>query len=137
MTEDEKAQAKLEGRTRVYYEVIESRRWKVQQIYGVEASKRYNFLMREKNFFLMYGHLPSNPNKDSAYEAEGLQKEIYAHHAEFWAFCDAQYPTQRDAYFSRIEENRKNAYSWPEYQKQQKDRDQLAKYLKSQRAQNL
>jgi hypothetical protein len=92
--------------------------------------------MREKNFFLMYGHLPSNPNKDSAYEAEGLQKEIDAHHAEFWSFCDAQYPTQRDAYFSRIEENKKNAYSWPEYQKQQKDRDQLNEYLRSQRAQS-
>lgn len=133
---DEKAAFRLEGRTRVFYEVIESRRWKVQQIYGLEASKRYNFLPKEKNFFLMYGHLPTNPNADSRYEAESLQKEIDAHHAEFWNFCDNQYPVQRDAYFSRIETNRKNAQSWPEYQKQQKDRDQLAAYLKAQAAQN-
>lgn len=136
MMEKDKAEAQLASRTRVWYEVIESRRWKVQQIYGLEAAKRYTYLNKEKQFFLLYGHLPSNPSKDSLYEAQALQKEIDAYHAEFWTFCDSQYPVQRDAYFSRIEQNKKNAASWPEYQKQQKDRDQLADYLKSQQGQS-
>lgn len=133
---DENTEELVGRRLKAYEKIIENRRYQISIIYGLEASKRYNFLPKEKNFFLMYGHLPTNSSADSRYEAEMLQKEIDAHHAEFWNFCDNQYPVQRDAYFSRIETNRKNAESWPEYQKQQKDRDQLAAYLKAQAAQN-
>jgi hypothetical protein len=136
MIDQEKAEERLNQRNRVWNEIIESRRWKVQQIYGREAAEKYHFLTREKNFFLLYGHLPTNPSKDSYYEAQGIQAEVDSHHAEFWAFCDSQYPKERDAYFGRIEATRKAAQAWPEYQKQQKDRNQLNEYLRSQRAQS-
>ena len=51
MMDQEKAEERLNQRNKVWNEVIESRRWKVQQIYGRKAAEKYHFLTREKNFF--------------------------------------------------------------------------------------
>ena len=133
MMDQEKAEERLNQRNKVWNEIIESRRWKVQQIYGREAAEKYHFLTREKNFFLLYGHLPTNPSKESYYEAQGIQAEVDSHHAEFWAFCEANYAMQRQVWEDRINRNRENAMAQPLYQKQQRDRDELAAYIASQK----
>jgi hypothetical protein len=132
MMEQDKAEAQLAGRTRVWNEVIEGRKWQIRQIYGQDAADRYHALPREKQYFLLHGHLPSNPNPNTVYEAEALQREVHVHDRDFWSFCEANYAMQRQVWEDRINRNRENAMAQPLYQKQQRDRDELAAYIAEQ-----
>ena len=133
MMDQDKADAQLAGRVKVWNEVVDSRRWQIQQIYGLDAAERYQWLAKEKQYFLLHGHLPSNPSPITVYEAQPLQAEVDAHHRDFWAFCDATYAVQRQTWEDRIERNRRNAMAQPLYQQQQRDRDELATYIASQK----
>lgn len=133
---DENTEELVGRRLKAYEKIIDNRKYYVRTIYGPEAAKKYVYLRDEKEYFGWHGHLPEYAPAALWDESNTARQRTRKHHADFYEFCDNQYPVQRDAYFSRIEMNRKNAQSWPEYQKQQKDRDQLAAYLKAQAAQN-
>jgi hypothetical protein len=132
MTEEEKGAVRLESRRRVFHEIVDNRRFYVQQRYGNDAAERYHALKSEERFFELYGCLPSNPNRDGWRDAQGVQAEVDAHHREYFEFCDANYAMQRAMWEDRIERNRRNAMAQPLYQQQQRDRDELAAYIAEQ-----
>lgn len=103
---------------RFWLDLIDGRRYTINEVYGNEAMLRYRPHPREKELFLANnGAVP-------------YDEDVAQYTRDFWAFCDERYKAERIRYEARIESNRMKAHSWPEYKSNAKEREKLAEKMR-------
>jgi hypothetical protein len=99
---------------RFWHDLIEGRRYIINEVYGNEAMMRYRPHPKEKEYFLAN-------NGRVAYSIE-----VSEHTRSFWDMCERMYGHKRMAYEDRLTKNRIKAQSYPEYKKGKAERAALA-----------
>ncbi len=104
---------------RFWLDLIDGRRYTINEVYGNEAMIRYRPHPREKELFLANGG--SVP----------YDEEVEDHTRRFWAFCDEHYKAHREKYEARIQANGRKSRNYPEYKSNEEERRQLAEKIKA------
>ena len=104
---------------RFWLDLIDGRRYTINEVYGNEAMLRYRPHPREKELFLDNGG--SVP----------YDEEVEDHTRRFWAFCDEHYKAHREKYEARIQANGRKSRNYPEYKSNEEERRQLAEKIKA------
>lgn len=104
---------------RFWLDLIDGRRYTINEVYGNEAMIRYRPHPREKELFLSNGG--SVP----------YDEEVEDHTRRFWAFCDEHYKAHREKYEARIQANGRKSRNYPEYKSNEEERRQLAEKIKA------
>ena len=99
---------------RFWHDLIEGRRYIINEVYGNEAMMRYRPHPKEKEHFLAN-------NGRVAYSIE-----VSEHTRSFWDMCERMYGHKRMAYEDRLTKNKIKAQSYPEYKKGKAERAALA-----------
>ena len=103
---------------RFWLDLIDGRRYIINEVYGNEAMMRYRPHPKEKEYFLAHtGRV--------AYSVE-----VSEHTNSFWAMCERQYGHNRLAYEDRISKNMVKAYKYPEYKKGMAERANVSEKIK-------
>lgn len=131
---------------KMWYGVIDSRRWSIRQSHGDECAQKYEPQVEERDFFLQYGKLPHNAvgMKTSPQSTEWLQPpcekcdQTYAraviaivnnYHARFWKAADRKFGDKREAYEVRLAEQQKAVEATEQWKADKETRKQLDDYL--------
>ena len=104
---------------RFWHDLIEGRRYIINEVYGNEAMLRYRPHPKEKEHFLAN-------NGRVAYSIE-----VSEHTRSFWDMCERMYGHKRLAYEDRLTKNRIKAHSYPEYKKGKAEREALASKIRA------
>ena len=128
---DENTEELVGRRLKAYETIIENRRYYISTLYGAEAAKKYISLRDEKEYFGWHGHLPEAAPAALWDESHTARERTRKHHADFYEFCDKAYALQKQLYFDRIAERKKNYQAMPIWKQQEKDQGNLAEYLQN------
>jgi hypothetical protein len=99
---------------RFWHDLIDGRRYIINEVYGNEAMLRYRPHPKEKEYFL------ANNGRVS------YSIEVSEHTRSFWDMCERMYGHKRLAYEDRLTKNKIKAQSYPEYKKGKAERAALA-----------
>lgn len=117
---------------KMWFTIIDSRRFSIRQTHGDEAAKRYRPLTAEENFFKSWGKLPHHVNEDDtelpAREAMQIAEMVDKHHDRYWVQMTQEYREQVQKFWKRLCDQLAEVQSTPAYQLSQDDRDELMKY---------
>ena len=131
---------------KIWFDIIDSRRWSIRQTHGDECAKLYEFVQEEYDFFMLYGKLPHSAigMKTSPQSTEWLQPpcekcdQQMAHavvglvdnyHSRFWRAADRKFSDKRKRYEDRLEKQRKASEATEQYKADKDTRKQLDDYL--------
>jgi len=131
---------------KMWYDIIDSRRWSIRQTHGDECAKLYEPQLEERDFFLQYGKLPHNAvgMKTNPKSTEWLQPPcekcdqqyaqaviaiVDAYHSKFWKAADRKFADKRKKYEDRLAKQRKAAEATEQYKADKDTRKQLEDYL--------
>ena len=103
---------------RFWHDLIDGRRYIINEVYGNEAMMRYRPHPKEKEYFLAN-------NGRVAYSIE-----VSEHTRSFWDMCERMYGHKRLAYEDRLSKNRVKAHSYPEYKKGKAEREALTQKIR-------
>jgi uncharacterized protein YdaU (DUF1376 family) len=99
---------------RFWHDLIDGRRYIINEVYGNEAMLRYRPHPKEKEYFLAN-------NGRVTYSIE-----VSEHTRSFWDMCERKYGHKRLAYEDRLTKNRIKAQNYSEYKKGKAEREALA-----------
>jgi len=116
-------------RLKAYEKIIENRRYQISILYGAEAAKKYTHIRDEKDYFGWHGHLPEAAPYKLWAESNTARERTKRHHADFFEFCDRAYAVQKQLYFDRIAQRKKENEALPIWQKQSKEREVFEEFL--------
>jgi hypothetical protein len=131
---------------KMWFDIIDSRRWSIRQTHGDECAKLYTFVPEEYEFFMQYGKLPHNAigmktapqstewlqppcEKCDQQTAKAIVKLVDDYHAGFWKAADLKFGDKRKAYEERIAKQRKAVEATEQYKADKEARKQLDDYL--------
>ena len=86
------------------YEILAVRKWRIESVFGKDASERYHAMPQEKDFFVNTGRLP-HPDHPKWFEDQDEARRFGQHNRDFWNWCKKQYPVKWRAYEQRVEQN--------------------------------
>jgi len=99
---------------RFWNDLMDGRRYIINEVYGNEAMLRYRPHPKEKEYFLSNnGRVPQSI-------------EVTEHTRRFYDMCEQMYQHKRLAYEDRITKNKVKAHNFPEYKKGKTERAALA-----------
>ena len=104
---------------RFWLDLIDGRRYTINEVYGNEAMLRYRPHPKEKEYFL-------KNNGRFTYDVEVAD---YTH--RFWKMCEEMYGHKRQEYEQRLLDQAKRARAFPEYKKGQTEREELAAKIRA------
>jgi hypothetical protein len=117
---------------RIWFEILDSRRFAVRQIYGQEAADRYKPVKAEGEYFKTWGKLPDHVTDDDTevpvHDAKRIVEMVDAHHARYFKDMKRMYQTNFDAYMMRLQRQAKEVQASPAYKATAKQREQLDEY---------
>ena len=99
---------------RFWHDLIDGRRYIINEVYGNEAMLKYRPHPKEKEYFL------TNDGRVT------YSIEVSEHTRSFWDMCERMYGHKRQAYEDRLTKNRIKAQSYPRYKKDKAERAALA-----------
>lgn len=131
---------------KMWFDIIDSRRWSIRQTHGDECAKSYRFLEEEQAFFMKYGKLPHNAvgmktspkstewvqapcEKCDQQDAKAIVKMVDDYHAWFWKLADRTCGDKRAKYEERLDKQRKDVEATAQYKADKETRKHLDDYL--------
>lgn len=131
---------------KMWYGIIDSRRWAIRQSHGDECAQLYEPQVEERDFFLQYGKLPHNAvgMRTSPQSTEWLQPpcekcdQTYAraviaivdnYHSKFWKAADRKFGDKRAKYEERLAKQQKAVEATEQWKADKDSRKQLDDYL--------
>jgi len=131
---------------KMWFDIIDSRRWTIRQTHGDECAKLYTFVPEEYEFFMQYGKLPHNAigmktapqstewlqppcEKCDQQMAKAIVKLVNNYHERFWKAADLKFGDKRAAYEERIAKQQKAVEATEQYKADKDARKQLDDYL--------
>ena len=92
---------KVQELTRVWEEeILDTRRWQIEQVYGADVAKTYAPMLRERDFFVENGRLPHPEDFRFAEEREE-HAQFKQWNDQFWTQCATAYPERLDNFRKR------------------------------------
>jgi hypothetical protein len=126
--EHDKEQELVARRLKAFDEIVDNRRFKIQQVYGAEAAEKYSSLREEREYFGWHGHLPDAAPPKLWAEARTARERVAKLHAEFFEFCEANYAVQRQMMEDKINARRRQWEASPMYEQQAPQRAAFMAY---------
>lgn len=131
---------------KMWFDIIDSRRWSIRQTHGDECAKLYEPVEEEQAFFMAYGKLPHNAvgmktnpkstewlqppcEKCDQQMAQAIVKMVDSYHDRFWKAADRKFADKRKKYEDRLDKQRKAAEATEQYKADKDTRKQLEDYL--------
>ena len=131
---------------KIWFDIVDSRRWTIRQTHGDECAKKYTPVEEEQAFFLAYGKLPHNAvgmktapqstewlqppcEKCDQQMAKAIVKLVNNYHERFWKAADLKFGDKRTAYEERIAKQRKAVEATEQWKADKDSRKQLDDYL--------
>ena len=131
---------------KMWYGIIDSRRWAIRQSHGDECAQLYEPQVEERDFFLQYGKLPHNAvgMRTSPQSTKWLQPpcekcdQTYAraviaivdnYHSKFWKAADRKFGDKRAKYEERLAKQQKAVEATEQWKADKDSRKQLDDYL--------
>jgi hypothetical protein len=103
---------------RFWLDLMEGRRYTINEVYGNEAMLRYRPHPKEKEYFM----------KNNGRFTYDVDVADYTH--RFWKMCEDMYGHKRQEYEQRLMDQAKKARAYPEYKKGKAEREELAKKIR-------
>ena len=118
---------------RIYYDLIDTRRFQIRQTHGPEAAERYRYHSAERDYFYMWGKLPHHVIEDKCEvcdqeQARRVASWVDAHHRAFFEQMHGEFMKYVKAYQERMEKNFKRAANMPAYKGDLEERERLIQY---------
>lgn len=114
---------------RMWFEILDSRKFAIRQIYGPEAAERYKPLKAEGEYFKTWGKLPDHVTTEDTevpvMEAQQICEMKDAHHLRYFEDMERMYQGQMNAYLMRLQRQAKEVQASPAYKAAAKQREQL------------
>jgi hypothetical protein len=119
---------KVQELTRVWHEIIDTRRWQIEQVYGADVAKTYTPLLSERDFFVGNGRLP-HPEDFRFTEERDDHAQFKQWNEQFWAHCAAAYPDRLEAFRNRRKQAIEAWQALPGAAKEEKKQTELEGYI--------
>ena len=117
---------------KMWYQILDSRRFSIRQTHGEEAAKKYRPHSAEENYFKQWGKLPAHvtsEDREVPYaDALRVMEIVNAHHDRYWTQMTKEYPDKVKAFWKRLSDQLAEVQATPAYQMSQEDRKELIKY---------
>lgn len=118
---------------RIYFDLIDTRRFQIRQTHGAEAAERYRYHSAERDYFFMWGKLPHHVIEDECEvcdqeQARRVASWVDAHHRAFFEQMQGEFMKHIRAYQQRMERNFKRAANMPAYKGDAEERERLIQY---------
>ena len=104
---------------RFWHDLMEGRRYTINEVYGNEAMLRYRPHPKEKEYFL-------KNNGRFTYDIE-----VADYTQRFWKMCEEMYGHKRKEYEQRLLDQAKKSKAYAEYKKGAAEREALADKIKA------
>lgn len=117
---------------RIWFEILDTRRFTIRQMFGPEAADRYKPLKAEGEYFKTWGKLPDHVTDEDTEVPVGEARQIVelmdAHHDRYFRDMKRRYKGQIDAYMMRLGRQLREVQASPAYKATAKQREELDKY---------
>ena len=117
---------------KMWFEILDGRRFSIRQTHGEEAAKKYRPHSREEAFFKQYGKLPSHVTENESevpyLDAVSVVSQVNEHHDRYWTQMTKEYPDKVKAFWKRLSDQLAEVQATPAYQVSQQDRKELIEY---------
>lgn len=103
---------------RFWLDLIDGRKYHIQQLYGTDAMQRYRPHLMEREYFVNNnGHLCNHP-------------EVLNYNRRFYDYCEDNYQEQKQKYLQRLENNKRKYEASGSYKALQREREELVSYIR-------
>ena len=118
---------------RIYFDLIDTRRFQIRQTHGAEAAERYRYHSAERDYFFMWGKLPHHVIEDKCEvcdqeQARRVASWVDAHHRAFFEQMQGEFMKHIRAYQQRMDKNLRRAANMPAYKGDAEERERLIQY---------
>jgi len=120
---------KVEELTAIWHrDIVGTRRWSIEQIYGPEVAERYSPMLEEREFFIAHGRLPHV--EDFRYSEETSSALRFDEwNRSFWDEQRRLHPEKWQAYLDRAKVNRDKWAKLPGNEHEQERLGALQQYI--------
>jgi hypothetical protein len=117
---------------KMWFEVLDGRRFSIRQTHGDEAAKKYRPHSAEENYFKQWGKLPAHVTSEDTEvpyaDALRVMEMVNAHHDRYWTQMTKEYADKVKAFWKRLSDQLAEVQATPAYQISQQDRKELIEY---------
>ena len=120
---------KVEELTAIWHrDIVATRRWSIEQVYGPKVAEKYSPMLEEREFFIAHGRLPHV--EDFPYSEEtNYALRFDAWNRGFWEEQRKLYPEKWAAWVQRAETNRKKWQGLPGNEHEEQRLTELQAYI--------
>ena len=128
---------------KMWFQILDSRRFSIRQTHGEEAAKKYRAHSSEENYFKQWGKLPAHVTSEDTEvpyaDAMRVMEMVDVHHDRYWRQMTKDYPDKVKAFWKGLEKQLAEVKATPAYQLAQEDRKQLIDFSEAilQKVRNL
>jgi len=120
---------KVQELTAIWHgDIVSTRRWYIEQVYGPKVAERYSPMMEEREFFIANGRLP-HPEDFRWGEESDEAKRFEAWNRGFWDEQQRLHPEKWQAYLDRAKVNRDKWAKLPGNEHEQERLSALEQYI--------